>query len=210
MKTRIHHLIILVLLAPTLLFAQGKTGEPKPAEPGHAFRGVVTRVLEDRRLVMIKHEEIPGFMKAMTMAFSVPDAVWPLLQPEVALTARMHRQERGWRIDGVKLLAGDGATLASGVSHTVTLTPQADGAHTGRFVFTPTTTGRWRICVPAKFIWVDVLHEGQKLTSVACDHNLPADFAKGVTYELAAGTAVEIVVAKARTPQIDLLVDNPE
>jgi Cu/Ag efflux protein CusF len=84
--------------------------EKTAAEPGHPLRGVVTRVLEDRRLVMIKHEEIPGFMKAMTMAFSVPDEVYPLLQPGVALTARMHRTDRGWKLDQVKLLDGKAGT----------------------------------------------------------------------------------------------------
>jgi len=76
-------------------------------DEGHALKGVVTKVLEERKLVMIKHEEIPGFMKAMTMAFSVPDEVWPQLKPGVALTGRMHKAEKGWKLTDVKVVAGE-------------------------------------------------------------------------------------------------------
>lgn len=78
-------------------------------DEGHALKGVVTKVLEERKLVMIKHEEIPGFMKAMTMAFSVPDEVWPQLKPGVALTGRMHKGEKGWKLTDVKVLDGAAA-----------------------------------------------------------------------------------------------------
>ena len=73
-------------------------------EAGHPLKGVVTSLLTERKLVMIKHEEIPGVMKAMTMAFSVPDEVWPQLKPGVALTGRMHKAEKGWKLTDVKIL----------------------------------------------------------------------------------------------------------
>jgi Cu/Ag efflux protein CusF len=79
-----------------------KVGPAK--DEGHALKGVVTKVLEDRHLVMIKHEEIPGVMKAMTMAFSVPDDVWPQLKPGVALTGRMHKGEKSWKLTDVKIV----------------------------------------------------------------------------------------------------------
>jgi Cu/Ag efflux protein CusF len=75
-------------------------------DEGHALKGVVTKVLEERKLVMIKHEEIPGFMKAMTMAFSVPEEVWPQLKPGVALAGRMHKGEKGWKLTDVKIVTG--------------------------------------------------------------------------------------------------------
>lgn len=80
--------------------------EETPADAGHPLKGVVTKVLEDRKLVMVKHEEIPGFMKAMTMAFSVPDEVWPQLKPGVALTARLHKADKGWKLTDVKIVEG--------------------------------------------------------------------------------------------------------
>lgn len=75
----------------------------KPDEVGHPLRGVVTRRLEDKQLVLIRHEAIPGFMPAMTMAFSVPEEAWPLLQPDVHLTATMQGERGDWRLTNVVL-----------------------------------------------------------------------------------------------------------
>lgn len=80
--------------------------EEAKADAGHPLRGVVTKVLEERKLVMIKHEEIPGVMKAMTMAFSVPEDVWAQLKPGVALTGRMHKADKGWKLTDVKIVDG--------------------------------------------------------------------------------------------------------
>ncbi|MEY3774848.1 MAG: hypothetical protein RLZZ129_1628 [Verrucomicrobiota bacterium] len=71
------------------------------AETGHALRGEVTRVLEERKLVMVRHEEIPGFMKAMTMAFTVPEADWPKLTPGTFLTATMYGSRGNWRLEDI-------------------------------------------------------------------------------------------------------------
>lgn len=73
------------------------------AETGHALRGEVTRVLEERKLVMVRHEEIPGFMKAMTMAFTVPDTDWPKLTPGTFLTATMYGSRGKWRIEDIAI-----------------------------------------------------------------------------------------------------------
>ena len=42
------------------------------AESGHALTGEVVNIDSEKRMVMVKHEEIPGVMAAMTMAFAVP------------------------------------------------------------------------------------------------------------------------------------------
>jgi len=73
------------------------------AETGHALRGEVTRVLEERKLVMVRHEEIPGFMKAMTMAFTVPEADWPKLTPGTFLIATMYGSRGKWRLEDIVL-----------------------------------------------------------------------------------------------------------
>lgn len=39
----------------------------------HAAKGVVKALGQDKKSVKIDHEDIPGFMKAMTMAFPVSD-----------------------------------------------------------------------------------------------------------------------------------------
>jgi Cu/Ag efflux protein CusF len=43
------------------------------AESGHALVGEVVSIDMEKRMVMVKHEEIPGFMGAMTMGCSVPE-----------------------------------------------------------------------------------------------------------------------------------------
>ena len=44
------------------------------AESGHALVGEVVSVDAEKRMVMVKHEEIPGVMGAMTMGCSVPES----------------------------------------------------------------------------------------------------------------------------------------
>jgi protein SCO1/2 len=67
----------LVLLWTGLLLAGGcHSAEKKPAasaSPRKEFqvKGVIVRVADDRTEARIRHEEIPGYMKAMTMPFAV-------------------------------------------------------------------------------------------------------------------------------------------
>lgn len=72
-------------------------------DTGHPLRGVVTRKIEDRKLVMVKHEAIPGFMRAMTMAFSVSEADWPKLEPGAHLTATLRGGRGNWRLSDIVL-----------------------------------------------------------------------------------------------------------
>lgn len=44
-----------------------------PAATTYSTRGLVREIAADRRNALIKHEEIPGYMKAMTMKLSVRD-----------------------------------------------------------------------------------------------------------------------------------------
>ena len=83
------------------------------AETGHPLRGVVTRVLAPEKLVLVQHEEIPGFMGAMTMAFRVPDAVWPQLTPGTRLTATLQGAGGAWRLEDVHVIAAPGAAPAA-------------------------------------------------------------------------------------------------
>ena len=54
--------------------------EPAPATVGHPLKGVVLDVLADKSALLVKHEEIPGVMKAMTMLLKV-DAATSLRPP---------------------------------------------------------------------------------------------------------------------------------
>lgn len=69
----------LVILAPILVGCGRQKSTDTAAAAAEVPReypvqGVVRRVEPERRSVVVKHEEIPGFMPAMTMPFDVKDA----------------------------------------------------------------------------------------------------------------------------------------
>lgn len=78
--------------------------EPEPAAESWALRGVVEAVLPERSALLVKHEEIPGFMRAMTMTFKVDPEVLPTLAAGDTVTATMKRApERGWLLEDIKV-----------------------------------------------------------------------------------------------------------
>jgi Cu/Ag efflux protein CusF len=182
---------------------------PAPAA-GHPLRGVVTRVLADKQLVLVKHEEIPGFMMAMTMAFHVPPEIYPALTPGTRIAATLlPKQPDGWHLVAVRLLADAGATLAPALPHRVALAadPKNPGAFSGTFTFVAPTSGDWRANVGTRAAWVDIAPKGgAPLTSKACSHANPPGFAKGPLYTLVAGQPYEVRVTKVPAPTLDVLL----
>ena len=80
--------------------------QPKAAEAAkakrHALKGVITSVLPERSALMVKHEEIPGFMRAMTMMFKVDAATLKSARKGDAITALMSRQGDDWILEEVR------------------------------------------------------------------------------------------------------------
>ena len=74
------------------------------ATRGYPVKGIVTRVMPDRGMVIVKHEEIPGVMRAMTMAFKVEAETLAQLSVDQALLGRIERRGRDWHLFSVKLL----------------------------------------------------------------------------------------------------------
>lgn len=70
----------------------------------HPLRGVITAVYVDRASIMVKHEEIPGVMRAMTMLFRVDDATLKSAQKGQTITAMMSRQADEWWLHDVKVV----------------------------------------------------------------------------------------------------------
>jgi len=69
-----------------------------------AIRGVVESVLTERNALLVKHEEIPGFMRAMTMMFQVDASLLEAIEEGDNITATMKRaQPRGWLLENVKI-----------------------------------------------------------------------------------------------------------
>ena len=82
---------------------------PTKADDGikrHPLKGVVTAVLTERSALMVKHEEIPGVMRAMTMMFKVDAATLKAAQKGQTLTGLMSRQGSDWVLENVKFAAG--------------------------------------------------------------------------------------------------------
>lgn len=77
-----------------------------PASPSRKFplKGVITDILPDRSALMVKHEAIPGVMKAMTMLFIVDADVLPRVKKGDTITALMSRRDDEWRLDEVKIV----------------------------------------------------------------------------------------------------------
>ncbi|HEY1110348.1 MAG TPA: copper-binding protein [Opitutaceae bacterium] len=94
----------LLLATPAAFAADTKSAPPADAYHGkrHALKGVVTRILADRSALMVKHEDIPGVMRAMTMMFKVDAATLKAAKEGQALTGLMSRQNGEWILEEVK------------------------------------------------------------------------------------------------------------
>ena len=109
---------LLTLLAtfPPLIASPGQSvganelAAAKPVEPvkRHPLRGVITAVDVERSALMVKHEEIPGVMRAMTMLFKVDIATLKSVQKGQTITAMMSRQGDDWWLHDVKTVAASG------------------------------------------------------------------------------------------------------
>lgn len=69
---------------------------------GHPLRGVIVAVLADKSALLVKHEEIPGVMAAMTMLLKVDAATLAAAKKDQAITATLVRQDDGWWLRDVK------------------------------------------------------------------------------------------------------------
>ena len=84
----------LLLTAVALLSACSR--EAAPAARGHAIRGEIVGLDRPRNVLRIHHEEIPGYMPAMTMEFNAPGIDLAPLREGQRISARM-----GEPVDGV-------------------------------------------------------------------------------------------------------------
>ncbi len=74
--------------------------------PGfHRLTGVVTNVMTERSALMVKHDEIPGFMRAMTMMCLVEPEVLEQVKKGDAITAHMGRNaDNKWILRHVRVV----------------------------------------------------------------------------------------------------------
>jgi Cu/Ag efflux protein CusF len=184
------------------------TADPKNAKTGHALRGVVTQILADKKLVMIKHEDIPGYMMAMTMPFRVSAEIFPVLRPGLALVGTIPADNSGeLQLKDVRLLASEGQTLATGVPYRLALGQKSPAEFAGSAKFSVPSAGTWRVCVGEDDAWVELNAAGGKsIAAQTCDHADPTGFPKALQYPLEAGPQYTVQIGKAPEKEIDLLI----
>lgn len=87
---------------------QGAAATPLAADSikRHPLRGLITNVYPDRSALLVKHEEIPGVMRAMTMLFKVDAATLKAAQKGQTITGLMSRQGTDWVLENVKVVSG--------------------------------------------------------------------------------------------------------
>ncbi|MET0262553.1 MAG: hypothetical protein ABW223_06630 [Rariglobus sp.] len=88
----------------TVTSAQAAGTETKDAPKRHPLRGVIVNVLPEQSALLVKHEEIPGVMKAMTMLLKVnADTLKsPAATKGTAITGFLLRKTDGWWLEDVR------------------------------------------------------------------------------------------------------------
>jgi Cu/Ag efflux protein CusF len=77
-------------------------GDKVEAPAGHPLKGVVIDVVADKKSLLVKHEEIPGVMKAMTMLLRVDEATLASVKKGDAITATLTNEDGAWWLREVK------------------------------------------------------------------------------------------------------------
>ncbi len=95
-------LLVVAPLAPAVHAATKKTSD---AATRHPLKGVIIAIDADLSALRVKHEEIPGVMRAMTMLFKVDAATLKAVKAGDEITAMMARQDGEWRLSDVKVAA---------------------------------------------------------------------------------------------------------
>ena len=84
--------------------ASVSTAPEAPAAPrGHPLKGVIVAVVAEKSALLVKHEEIPDVMDAMTMLLKVDAATLAAAKKDQAITARLVKKADGWWLQDVKI-----------------------------------------------------------------------------------------------------------
>jgi Cu/Ag efflux protein CusF len=79
-----------------------KSDQAKAAPARHPLKGVIVDVVADKTSLLVKHEEIPGVMRAMTMLLKVTESELKSVQKGQAVTGLLVRKPDGWWLEEVK------------------------------------------------------------------------------------------------------------
>jgi len=70
-------------------------------QPRHPLRGVIVDIALNDSALIVKHEEIVGFMKAMTMRLKVDPQVLPRAKKGGAVTGQLVRRAEEWWLEDI-------------------------------------------------------------------------------------------------------------
>ena len=79
----------------------GDTGAPA----GHPLKGVIVEILTAKSALLVKHDEIPGVMSAMTMLLKVDAPTLAAAKKGQSITATLIKKTDGWWLETVTPLA---------------------------------------------------------------------------------------------------------
>jgi Cu/Ag efflux protein CusF len=88
-------------LPPSTARNGGDTGAPA----GHPLKGVVVEILTAKSALLVKHDEIPGVMSAMTMLLKVDAPTLAAAKKGQSITATLIKKTDGWWLETVTPLA---------------------------------------------------------------------------------------------------------
>lgn len=87
----------------TTAVTSAASAAPAPAAAKrYPLKGVVVDILADQSSLLVKHEEIPGYMMAMTMMFKVDDATLKAATKGQAITGTLVERDDGFWLEDVK------------------------------------------------------------------------------------------------------------
>lgn len=70
----------------------------------HPITGVIVGVRTDKQALLVKHEEIPGVMRAMTMLLKTDPATLQRVTKGQKITGLLVRKDDGWWIESVTVI----------------------------------------------------------------------------------------------------------
>ncbi|HRE84382.1 MAG TPA: copper-binding protein [Opitutaceae bacterium] len=105
MKRTAYSLLLLAIAAAASWLVLSRSSPPTPTEatPSYPLKGVVASVETDDLLLLVEHEDIPGFMPAMAMFFRVDAETHHSARAGQRIEATLIRKPESLLLTNVKL-----------------------------------------------------------------------------------------------------------
>lgn len=101
MKNKLLLMLALVLPLAVIAAAPEAKTAAEAAKERHPLKGVVMGILADRQALLVKHDEIPGVMRAMTMMFKVDADTLKAAKEGAVLNGKMVRRDGAFWLEDV-------------------------------------------------------------------------------------------------------------